>query len=510
MLLLTSVVYVQEVKNGKQRVEDIAQKIAQDLDNQFAKVAELLRQGAQFNIACDDNTLQTMRTAVFEQPALSEIGMVDEQGRIRCNSFGKLDPVVQSTIPVRLQGLRYYGPIISDYLGTSAFILAMTRSDGIEVNGLIPTSWVNNVIKLPTENHVSYLAIVDTFSGVPIFKFGHYSLPLNYKPYPLLNDTAEYTGKFDDLNSKYWFALRFKAIPELGLTIAVDEIQLFNLKWSSALLSLLGSSAFFIMTLWLLNYLDRRSRNAKLQILDALAQNEFFNVYQPFYDCQSNTIIGAEVLMRWQHPVEGELGPAYFIPEAERDGSILELSIAQIERALVELEALLYDMPSFKLSFNANGYLLMQPSYRQVILWAAQQVPNLTLELTERDVLQGAELQHHLQTLSDAGVEIAIDDFGTGYSGLQYLQQFPIDLLKIDQSFVASIGTKNLQTPVLDAVIEMADKLGKKLIAEGVETSVQQRYLSRQGVNVQQGWLYAKPLRSDLFLDMLSIRLLLK
>ncbi len=182
------------------------------------------------------------------------------------------------------------------------------------------------------------------------------------------------------------------------------------------------------------------------------------------------------------------------MPEAERDGTILDISIAQVENAVRDLTDILAAQPDFKVSFNVNGLLLGSKRYIDALLAAKSQISSLTIELTERDVLTQAQTKTVLTELKRAGIEIAIDDFGTGYSGLQYLQSFPIDLLKIDQSFVASIGLDTLQSPVLSAVIDMAEKLDKKLIAEGVETQAQARYLKSRRVNVHQGWLYFKAL----------------
>ena len=119
-------------------------------------------------------------------------------------------------------------------------------------------------------------------------------------------------------------------------------------------------------------------------------------------------------------------------------------------------------------------------------------------------MLSQSEVKNTLENIKTWGVEVAIDDFGTGYSGLHYLQSFSIDLLKIDQSFVASIGLDNLRSPVLNAMIDMAGNLNKKLIAEGVETQTQANYLIAHGVTIHQGWLYEKALKIDSLFELLS------
>lgn len=492
--------YGQAKQNGQQNINELTNKIAQDINQSIKAIRDTVEDSKHISSTCDEGSIEFMRKAVFDNPAMSEVGVVTEQGYLICNSFGVLNPAIQTTPPLKEYQLRYHGPIISDYLGASAFVLAKTRRDHIEVNALIPTNWFHTMLKLPLSTRVNYVAVVDMLTGVPVFKQGHYSLPLEHRLFPIEQAEFEFTGKFDDLNYKYLYSVKFAELPSLGIVIAINERDLvtWQLKW--LLIASILFALFYILTKKLIGYLELFDRSAKARLLNGLENQEFFNVYQPFIDSTSKQLVGVEVLIRWRHPIEGELGPAFFIPEAERDGSILALSIYQIEQTIKELSELAKSYRQFKVSFNANGYLLLSQKYRQAVLKAASCFPLVTLELTERDVLNETESRHHLADLSAAGIEIAIDDFGTGYSGLQYLQQFPIDLLKIDQSFVASIGKENLQAPVLEAIIDMAKKLNKRLIAEGVETLEQSQYLAEHGVTTHQGWYYSKALPSKEFI----------
>ncbi|TMP28206.1 EAL domain-containing protein [Pseudoalteromonas rubra] len=489
--LLAIFVYVQQKDAAKQSVQAASELIRLELDSQLHNIDVFLKQAEQLNTHCDANTIALMREQVFVNPALSEIGIVDQQGRLLCNSFGRLTPPVQTTEPVKQSGLRYHGPIITDFLQVPAFVLARTRSDGFEVNALLPTSWLSDTLDITRHRNLAFIALLDGDSGVPIFLRGKYTLPLGEALFPM-RDMVEFEGRFDDGTQKYIFARPLAALPQLTIMVASDAKQLSTIQPVWLLTLLLLYSASLIGLTMLLNYYDRRVLSSRALLLGAISRHELFNVYQPLVDATTRELVGVEVLVRWQHPVEGELSPAYFIPEAERDGSILDLSIYQIEKALTELSEIVQNHPNFKVSFNVNGYLLTCKDYLEVLHKANLVIPRLTIELTERDVLSQAQIHSVLQSLVEQGVEIAIDDFGTGYSGLHYLQSFPIDLLKIDQTFVASIGMENLQSPVLNAVIEMAAKLDKKLIAEGVETAHQAEYLSRQGVSVHQGWYYYK------------------
>ncbi|WP_247688554.1 EAL domain-containing protein [Pseudoalteromonas sp. MMG012] len=489
--VIASLLYIQKQHSSKQHLQDIVHKVQFELNSQIQAVDEFLLEAEKIDTTCTPDTLKILRQHVFKNPAVSEIGIVNSAGLLACNSFGVVAPAIQTTEPVKALGLRYHGPIISDYLEMSAFVLARTRKDGYEVNVLMPSTWLRGSLNLAQYSQFDFVALVDAKTGVPIILHGLYSLPLNKKLFPL---NHMYTGseKFDDGAEKYFMTTPLSALPELALIVSSNTVQFDDLNPQLLSMFILLYVAMWLCVCVLLNYYDKRQLGLKQQLKRALLKKELFNVYQPLIDAMSDRIIGVEVLIRWQHPVEGELSPALFIPEAERSGAIVDISIAQIKQAIIELRPILAAQPKFKVSFNVNGRLLTDSRYLEVLRQACRDISTLTIELTERDVLSQERVKKILEMIKGWGVEIAIDDFGTGYSGLHYLQSFSIDLLKIDQSFVASIGLDNLQSPVLNAMIDMAGNLNKKLIAEGVETNTQAQYLLAHGVTIHQGWFYAK------------------
>ncbi|PHI35925.1 hypothetical protein CBQ28_16805 [Pseudoalteromonas sp. GCY] len=491
--IVAAFTYVHQKETAKSNLVTVASRIVSDINKEFVVVDDTLKHAIHLSPNCDPESLHYMRRLVFENPGMSEIGIVDSKGKLVCNSFGQLTPPVNTSAPIKKPGLRYYGPIITDYLELPAFVLARTRDDGYEVNVLMPDHWLKSMLDISAHHNTDFAALVDNSTGVPVFLNGKYALPIRQKLFPTANSRAV-EGLFDDAKVKFAYIAAIPSLPQMSLIIAKNDEQLVSLGWLWLVLwSVLYCASWVGLTLLLISY-DKRQLSSKTQILRALANDELFNVYQPLVNAQMPSIVGVEVLIRWRHPLEGVLGPAYFVPEAERDGTILDISIAQVENAVRDLTDILAAQPDFKVSFNVNGLLLGSKRYIDALLAAKNQISSLTIELTERDVLTQAQTKTVLTELKRAGIEIAIDDFGTGYSGLQYLQSFPIDLLKIDQSFVASIGLDTLQSPVLSAVIDMAGKLDKKLIAEGVETQAQARYLKSRGVNVHQGWLYFKAL----------------
>ncbi len=240
----------------------------------------------------------------------------------------------------------------------------------------------------------------------------------------------------------------------------------------------------------------RRARlSHRLQL--ALRQRQFVPFVQPIVDLASGQCVGAEVLMRWQHPHRGVLAPGEFIDEAERSGLILGMSDLTMRLAAHQLAALAQAEPRLYFSFNITPGQLRQHDFpRQLAqIFGPATVPRsqVMLELTERDFVDPAACAV-LAALRTDGWRIAIDDFGTGHSSLGTIEQVAIDRIKIDRAFVGTIDERTVNRPVLDAIIGLARDLSVPLIAEGVETRSQWDYLAARGVASAQGYLMARPM----------------
>ncbi|NHZ34457.1 putative bifunctional diguanylate cyclase/phosphodiesterase [Massilia rubra] len=241
----------------------------------------------------------------------------------------------------------------------------------------------------------------------------------------------------------------------------------------------------------------------------ALEQNELEMYYQPQIDVITGRIIGAEGLMRWNHPQRGLLTANEFLPFAEDNGLMLPISDWM-------LGALCRDM----LVWNENGgeairlSLNLSPQYldrgdffekmRGALLRYGISPAQIEVEITENICIRNPQYAiEQLNKLCQLGVSVAIDDFGTGYSSLSYLHRFPIHTIKIDQSFVKEIHDEQGHYPVILAIISIARGLGLHLIAEGVETEVQARYLKSNGCLTMQGYLFHHPVSLGSFLEVL-------
>ena len=243
----------------------------------------------------------------------------------------------------------------------------------------------------------------------------------------------------------------------------------------------------------------------------AIIKQEFVPYLQPIVVSQSGQLHGCEVLMRWQHHSQGLIRPDLFIPLAEESGLIILMTQTLMQQVRLQFAPHAAALPPrFHFSFNICARHCQQLSLVDdcrtfLAAFAANEV-TLVLELTERELITPNQLTGQLfDELRQMGVRIGLDDFGTGHSSLTYLQQFHVDYLKIDQSFVAMIGTNALSRHILDSTINLATRLGLKTIAEGVETREQADFLTERHVDYLQGYLYGRPLTPQQFLQRLNI-----
>ncbi|MEZ5659976.1 MAG: EAL domain-containing protein [Burkholderiaceae bacterium] len=229
----------------------------------------------------------------------------------------------------------------------------------------------------------------------------------------------------------------------------------------------------------------------------ALRRREIEPVVQPFVDAASGRCVGAEVLMRWRHPIRGLLVPAEFLAIAEQTGLITDMTWQLLAKSRDRLDPIVRRDPDLLFSFNFGVQMLRDPSFvarlDEEFRDCALRPANVCIELLERDAVDDRSIDM-LHRLRRAGYKVAIDDFGTGQSSLALLSQIGFDTLKIDREFVRAIDGDSMNRPVLTAIIDLAERLGVRTTAEGVETIEQHRYLLARGVDVLQGYLIARPM----------------
>lgn len=244
------------------------------------------------------------------------------------------------------------------------------------------------------------------------------------------------------------------------------------------------------------------------ELRDALVNDELELRYQPQVDTESGEVVSMEALVRWKHPVRGMVSPLEFIPVAERTGQIIDLGewvMREVAKHCLYWDSL--GLPPFRVCINISPLQFNQSNLPQSIADFLEKstltAERLELELTESAIMTDAETNiAKLRQLKDIGLELAVDDFGTGYSSLSYLKRFPIDTLKIDQSFVADLDSPD-GAAIVDAIIALSKTLNLRVIAEGIENRDQLRYLLSKECDLLQGYYFARPIYPEDVPDML-------
>jgi EAL domain-containing protein (putative c-di-GMP-specific phosphodiesterase class I) len=244
------------------------------------------------------------------------------------------------------------------------------------------------------------------------------------------------------------------------------------------------------------------------QLKHAVKNNEFVNHYQPIIDAYEGKVVGFELLLRWEK--EGQLiFPDRFITLSEEMGLIIIMTEAAITRGVVALKQWHKIKKDLYLSINIASQHFSKdsllPYIEKVLLDNQLPASALRLEVTENAFISSPEKAiKTMEALSKLGITLALDDFGTGFSSLAYLKQLPLDVIKIDRSFVAGIGVNITDEAIVDTTLVLAKRLNMQCIAEGVETQQQLAYLGNQQCHIIQGYFYYKPMSTKKILSLLT------
>jgi diguanylate cyclase (GGDEF)-like protein len=253
--------------------------------------------------------------------------------------------------------------------------------------------------------------------------------------------------------------------------------------------------------------LERLQLEARLR--RAVDGGELQAHYQPRLELRTGRVTGCEALLRWQDAERGSVPPAEFIPLAEKIGLIGRLGEWVMERAMRDARGWIGGTPAdFKLAINLSPAQLRDDAIVRTILRALSETgfapDRLELEITESALIQNeARASVALGELRERGITISLDDFGTGYSSLSYLKRFPVQALKIDRSFIQGVGRDGQDTAITAAILSMARDLGLRVVAEGVETEEQRRFLAERGCDEIQGVLVSPPIPNAAFAELL-------
>jgi diguanylate cyclase (GGDEF)-like protein len=245
-------------------------------------------------------------------------------------------------------------------------------------------------------------------------------------------------------------------------------------------------------------------REVEDDLASAVARSELVVHYQPLVDLPTMAVVGFESLVRWQHPRKGLLHPVEFLDVAEECGAIFDIDEFVLRATCAQLARWLPQNPELTASVNLSAGQLVRPDLVRLVEDAlvTHGVPGdrILLELIESVLMDDRDAATaNLSELSRLGVRVGIDDFGTGYSSLQYLRQYPVDVLKVDRSFVSGLGRSRDDETIVRVILRLADALGHAVVVEGVETVEQLDVIRSMGFTTAQGFLFSKPLPADEF-----------
>lgn len=302
-------------------------------------------------------------------------------------------------------------------------------------------------------------------------------------PLPLVEDQT-------DVSASRMFPL------EVNVTVDKERLVMYSVDLFRSYLPFLVLASLLCM--YFANRLYTRRISLAVEIRKGMRNREFHLVYQPVVNLATGQFDGVEALLRWTHPRYGNMRPDLFIPVAEENGLIADLTrhvfaLAASDAKLLNLSVHMH------LGVNVCGEHMAQPCFVDDVNNLRAKLgsagPTIVLEVTERDTLPDTPLvMENMAKLRAQGIRWAIDDFGTGQSSLAYIERLNADFLKIDRAFVNGIGSDGVNAVVLETIIGLSSRLGLEMIAEGIETRAQATFLRERGVQWAQGYYFARPM----------------
>jgi len=279
----------------------------------------------------------------------------------------------------------------------------------------------------------------------------------------------------------------FATLPARSITETVRHYALYLVAGGFAIAALLG----FIMA-----YVVRTQNSFATILRYAIRTREFYCEYQPIVELETGRWVGAECLLRWRRKTGENVRPDLFIGAAEEVGVIGDITAMVCDIVGSEVDGTLHDHPDFYLTINASATDLnhdrLTPLLESLVHRTGSNPCRFVIEATERGLIDSEDGRAAVDRIRALGFRVALDDFGTGYSSLSYLQTFTLDFIKIDKFFVDAVKTEAATSNVVPHIINMARDLNLEIVAEGVETEAQVRFLQERGVRFAQGWYFAR------------------
>lgn len=437
-------------------------------------------------IVCSDQYVRTINNMVVEGVHLRHLGVLDKNGQSRCGALGLRKKISFITMPIGVAGFDNEIAVVELEPNKPLLMVRKIISPEKYLAGFMP---VNISLELIADDVFNIHEQAQIFISGNNLKIGDFGGPVSGNQSEIVYASA-IAGAFP-----IRFVIRRTLEPLRANYAGLD----FGL-------SFLVGAMSFVTLLALLHY--ARQREPFLSELEqAIKRGEIMPRYQPVIDLNTGALLGCEVLVRWER--NGEMiAPDMFISVAERYGLALPMTLRLMEIVRDDLSALSAEKPSLKVSINLfEGHLrdlAIVDDVRNVFSHSGIGYDQLVFELTERQPVSDMSVAiAAIKQLKSLGCRVALDDAGTGHSNLSSIIELGIDIIKIDKVFVSQIQNDK-PVPVLDALIEMSKQMSLAIIAEGIETLEQARYLKHRGVRAAQGYLFARPLTTSAYLELAS------
>ncbi len=475
------------VRNEQAQLARLADSAVMRADSALKEATRALKTANRFGMpACAEAHVSAMRSLVVNTAAIEDIGYF-ENGLLRCTSWGApprhlvRSPPADFTTDNGIEVIARTYPTISTGIAMTAF---RDRSYTALTN---PVRFVDVIAEPGTRIAVA------TRTGIVVSTLNepHASLTARLADLPKTGKDAE--DLFATSRGSNWIAVA--SAPSIAILNDMDRERLLLLPAGALIAALMVG-----LVVWL----SRRRLSPLGELSIAVQRREFVVHYQPLIELKSGICVGAEALVRWRRPDGQMVRPDLFIPLAEENGLIEEITDQVIYAMIAELRTILLADRSLHIAVNLaaddikSGRILpmMDTALKSTGILPQQ----IWLEATERGFMDVKSARATIEEARRRGHSVAIDDFGTGYSSLQYLQELPLDALKIDKSFIDTIGTDSATSSITPHIIDIAKSLDLHVVAEGIERQEQADYLIERGVQYGQGWLFSKALPAAEFI----------
>jgi sensor c-di-GMP phosphodiesterase-like protein len=490
--------YKTTVGKAEANLHAIAQTIAADTSQILLDIDQGLIALADLSYECTTDDINAMNTMAYDIPEISEIGLIRPDRKLVCTSWGPVSPPIKPGLPKPAGGFRLLGPMELKLMQRYGLLALRLREDGSELGALIHPSVLIGRLGADLGEHgfAVLLRRADTHffawnGNVPEMEMVESEVEGG-------DGSTQLRALFKDGIERTLFAVELEDFPGMySVAAAADAWILHDWIRMALILGAIGAGTSAILVFLVVGIMRRRlSLQGELE--RSLQRNEFEINYQPVIELQSGRCVGAEALISWVQPGGKRVRPDLFIPLAEDSGLIEPMTEWLMRQIRVELEDWLAHDRSLHVAINLSPCHFesdrILETTRQIFNDSEIQSHQVIYEITERGLVkEDNELARGvMKELRARKSHMALDDFGTGYSSLSYISSFPLDFLKIDKSFVETIGTDAVMAGLVDSIIDMAQRLELRTIAEGVETPAQANYLRDRGVNYAQGWFYSK------------------